>query len=140
MNAATTKPYIAESAVPVLAVADVPTSVRFYCEVLGFDRDWGGEDGLEHIASVSRDGHAIMLERRNPIDRGCVWIGVSKLAPIWERMRGRRTLVIQPPKSHYWAVDLRIKDPDGNILWFGAEPTDLIPFGKRVPASQLSSL
>ena len=49
--------------VPVLPVSDVPASVRFYREILGFNLDRRGENETAHIASVSRNGHHIMLQR-----------------------------------------------------------------------------
>ena len=55
--------YLVENTIPVLAVADVPASIRFYREKLGFQLDWTGDGDPPHIASVSRDGHAIMIYR-----------------------------------------------------------------------------
>src|SRR5262249_9163247 len=53
-----------ENTIPVLAVADVRASIRFYCDNLDFKLDWQGDADPPHIASVSRDGHPIMLQLR----------------------------------------------------------------------------
>jgi hypothetical protein len=55
-----------ENTIPVLAVSDMQVSIRFYRDLLGFKLDWGGENDSSQIASVSRDGHAVMLQRREP--------------------------------------------------------------------------
>ncbi len=126
-----------ENTIPVLAVNDVQASIRFYRDALGFQRDWGGEDEASHLASVSRDGHAIMLQRRGPVTPGCVWIGVSGLAGIWEAVRAGRATVVQRPTNQPWALEMRIADPDGNTLWFGAEPLKGVPFGQEAPEDRL---
>lgn len=50
-----------ENTIPVLAVADVTASIRFY-HSLGFTTDWQAGDT---VAQVSRDRHPIMLQRRD---------------------------------------------------------------------------
>lgn len=129
---------IIENTIPVLAVADVPSSIRFYRDVLGFNRDWGGEGDSIHIASVSRDGHAIMLQRREPAVPGCVWIGGPLFVSLWEKIRSSGDItVIQRPTNQRWALEMKIKDPDGNILWFGTEPLSGVPFGQEPAEGQL---
>ena len=126
-----------ENTIPVLAVADVPASIRFFCEILEFKLDWCGEADPPQIASVSRDGHAIMLQRRQPVAPGCVWLGTSGLASLWERLRSQDAVaVVQRPTNQRWALEMKIKDPDGNILWFGTEPLTNVPFGRELADGQ----
>jgi hypothetical protein len=116
----------------------VLASVRFYCDILGFKHDWGGGGDLTQIASVSCDGHAIMLECRTPVVAGCVWIGISGVAAIWEQVRKNDQIeVIQRPTNRPWALELKIKDPDGNVLWFGTEPLAGVPFGHEPADGEL---
>ncbi|MGA2440288.1 MAG: VOC family protein [Tepidisphaeraceae bacterium] len=127
-----------ENTIPVLTVSDMQVSIRFYRNVLGFKLDWGGETDSSHIASVSRDGHAIMLQRRQPVAWGCVWIGGSILVSVWDKIRLRADVtVVQRPTNQPWALDMKIKDPDANILWFGADPLEDVPFGNEPADSQL---
>jgi len=122
-----------ENTIPVLAVADVPASVRFFCDVLEFKLDWHGNADPPQIASVSRDGHAIMLQHRHPTFPGCVWVGMSGLASLWAKVRSHAgATVVQRPTNQPWAVELKIEDPDGNILWFGTEPLSNVPFGEEL--------
>jgi catechol 2,3-dioxygenase-like lactoylglutathione lyase family enzyme len=123
---------LVENTIPVLAVADVPASIRFYCDLLDFKCDWTGSADPPQIAAVSRDGHAIMLQCRSPATPGCVWIGTSGLAELWEKVRlSGKIAVVQRPTNQTFALELKIKDPDGNILWFGTEPLKDVPFGQE---------
>jgi|SRR5579863_8555766 len=123
---------VVENTIPVLAVADVPASIQFYCEMLDFQCDWKGGASPPQIASVSRDGHAIMLQSFASGAPGCVWIGVSGLRALWTKIRSRGEItVLQPPTNQTFALDLKIKDPDGNTLWFGTEPLSDVPFGQE---------
>jgi predicted enzyme related to lactoylglutathione lyase len=123
-------PDIVENTIPVLAVANVEASIEFYRNVLDFQLDWQGDSQPLYIASVSRDDHAIMLERRTPLTTGCVWIGVSDLSSLWAKIRSNGSVeIVQRPTNQRYALDMRIKDPDGNILWFGTEPLNDFPVG-----------
>jgi catechol 2,3-dioxygenase-like lactoylglutathione lyase family enzyme len=130
--------HLVENTIPVLAVSDISASIRFYCEVLGFKHDWGGDGNLSHIASVSRDGHAIMLQHRDPLNAGCVWIGGDVLIPLWDKIRSSGDItIIQRPTNQPWALEMRIKDPDGNVLWFGMDSLEGVAFGTEPDDSQL---
>ena len=119
-----------ENTIPVLAVSSVAASIRFYCEVLGFVRDWGGDGELADIASVSRDGHAIMLQRRQPVGGGYVWIGGPGLVALWRKIGGGGVVtIVQRPTNQRWALEMKVKDLDGNVLWFGNEPMEGVAFG-----------
>ena len=123
---------VVENTVPVLAVADVRASIGFYCESLDFTCDWTGSAEPLFIASVSRDGHAIMLQRGDPVTPGCVWIGTSGLGQLWEKVRSSgKIAVVQRPTNQTFALEMKIKDLDGNILWFGTEPLKNVPFGQE---------
>jgi len=121
-----------ENTIPVLGVADVRASIRFFCDVLEFKLDWQGEADPPQIASVSRDGHAIMLQCGKPAAPGCVWLGMSGLASLWARLRSQvGVVVVQRPTNQRWALEMKIQDPDGNILWFGTEPLTNVAFGQE---------
>jgi catechol 2,3-dioxygenase-like lactoylglutathione lyase family enzyme len=133
--------YLVENTIAVLAVADVPASIRFYREALGFELDWTGDGGVPQIASVSRNGHAIMIRRSDAPHPGCVWIGVSELVSLWEKIRsGGDIAVVERPTNQSWALEMQIEDLDGNVLWFGMEPLAGIPFGTEVEDCELPRL
>jgi hypothetical protein len=119
---AATAPAIVECIIPILDVASVAGSVRYYTEVLGFQLDWlEGEPPT--MASVSHDGHAIMLCGGHQGQAGTwVWIGVDDIAPLWDQYRLRGVRVRQPPTKCRWAYEMQVEDPDGHVLRFGSEP------------------
>jgi catechol 2,3-dioxygenase-like lactoylglutathione lyase family enzyme len=123
---------VVENTIPVLAVIDVEASIRFFRDILDFKHDWTGDADPSHIASVSRDGHPIMLQRRDSVTPGCVWIGTSRLGSLWETVRSNSNVaVVQRPTNQRFALEMKIKDPDGNILWFGTESLAGVPFGQE---------
>ena len=113
-----------ENTIPVLGVSDLEGSIRFYRETLGFDLDWRGTG----TASVSKDGHPIMLSQNLGIEsKVWVWIGVRD-AGLFEDFRDKGVNVLQEPKNYSWAFEMKFEDPDGNVLWLGTEPRKDIPF------------
>jgi catechol 2,3-dioxygenase-like lactoylglutathione lyase family enzyme len=120
-----------ENTIPVLAVKDVQTSLRFYQDKLGFKLDWGGDGATSHIASVSRDGHAIMLQKGEKGSPTTVWIGGPGMLPLYEKCTTNGVTILQPPTNQHYALEMRLEDPDGHILWFGTEPRTDTPFGQR---------
>ena len=110
-----------ECTIPVLSVRDLAKSIGFYTGTLGFKLDWGGGQA-SIICSVSRDGHAIMLQqweqKTSPV---WVWIGLES-AKLFEEFRSKGVKIMQEPQNHPWAYEMKFEDPDGNVLWFGTEP------------------
>ncbi len=119
-----------ECIIPVLPVRDLARSIRFYTQTLGFQLDWGGAAG-DTICSVSRDGCRIMLAQ----DFGAalpawVWIGLEN-ALLFDEFAKRGATVKQPPRNFSWAYEMKLEDPDGNILWLGTEPRSDLPLEDR---------
>ena len=118
-----------ECITPILSVRSIPISIRYYMKVLGFTVDWGDEEASE-MASVSRDGHAIMLCQGGQGQPGTwIWIGVEDIGPLFEHYLSRGAKVRQKPINRPWAYEMQIEDPDGHILRFGSEPKRDPPFG-----------
>ena len=111
-----------ECIVPILRVTSLPASLRYYVQVLGFQVDWGDQDGSD-MASVSRDGHAIMLCQGAQGQRGTwIWIGVEDIDLLYAEYRGKGAQFLQAPVSRPWAYEMQLVDPDGHVLRFGSEP------------------
>jgi catechol 2,3-dioxygenase-like lactoylglutathione lyase family enzyme len=138
MSSETDEAEVVENTIPVLAVTDVAASVQFYCEKLGFKLDWGGAAARSLIASVSRDGHAIMLEQCRPMTAGRVWIGISRMDRLWKSAREAGLTVAKRPTNQRWALEMKLEDPDGNVLWFGTDPLEDIAVGEEVSDEQIA--
>ena len=106
-----------ENTIPVLSASDLDQSIEFFRRVLGFDVDWNAGS----ICSVGRDGSSIMLQFQEQIIPGTVWIGIGNDS-IFDAIQSSGARVVQPPSNKPWAYEMKIADPDGNVLWLGAEP------------------
>lgn len=111
-----------ECITPILRVRSLPVSLQYYVTVLGFAIDWGDHAGSE-MASVSRDGHSIMLCQGGQGQPGTwIWIGVEDIEPLFEQYRSKGATVRQQPVNRPWAYEMQVEDPDGHVLRFGSEP------------------
>jgi catechol 2,3-dioxygenase-like lactoylglutathione lyase family enzyme len=111
---------------PVLHVADVEASLRFYVDRLGFTTPWRyGEDGKVHVAQVDRQGCALILADTWPekIGKGLIFISLNaepeaQVAAL-DALRGEFEAKGVPVKEGSWGYRLLVvDDPDGNQLFF----------------------
>jgi predicted enzyme related to lactoylglutathione lyase len=108
-----------EGSQPILRVENMDASLRFYCGVLGFEKDWGSDD----FASVSRDQASIYLCQQDQGRGGAwIWVGVEDVRPLYEEYQGSGVKIVMPPTNFPWALEMQIEDPDGNVLRLGSEP------------------
>jgi len=114
---------------PVLHVADVEASLRFYVNHLGFTSPWCyDEDGKAHVAQVDRQGCALILADTWPekIGKGLMFISlnvepatpkaeVAALDALGAELEAKGV----PVKEGSWGYRLLVvDDPDGNQLFF----------------------
>ncbi len=105
---------------PVLFVADVPASMSFYIDKLGFARAWSyEEEGKTIVAQVDRAGCELILSSQWPGKIGTGMMFVSLDRPVfdglWPELEARGVTV----KDGHWGYASRIiADPDGNQLYF----------------------
>jgi len=122
------RPQRVECIIPILNVSNVPASVRFYVNILGFEVEWGEGDESTY-ASVGRNGYSIMLAQGEQGNSGTwIWIGVEDVQSLFEECQSRGATIVQGLTNYPWAYEMRIKDPDGHILRFGSEPRQDLPF------------
>ena len=114
---------------PVLHVADVEASLRFYIKELGFTNPWRyEEDGKAHVAQVDRQGCALILADTWPekIGTGLMFISlnfepqtpeaaIAALDGLRDELEARGV----PIKEGSWGYRvLVVDDLDGNQLFF----------------------
>src|SRR5471030_3199066 len=103
---------------PVLFVADVNRAIRFYVDLLGFEKRWHEGDGAGGVCQVERGGCEIILcEDATRRDKARLFISLTAdaLADL-RREIGARSI---PNKESWWGYDvIQIDDPDGNELLF----------------------
>jgi len=103
---------------PVLFVTDVNRALRFYVDMLGFEKSWHEGDGTGGVCQVNHgECEIILCEDATRKDKARLFIeltadGLTDL---------RRKLVERsvPSKETWWGYDtFQIDDPDGNELFF----------------------
>lgn len=115
------------SIVPVLTVPNVAEAVRFYCDVLGFERR--GE--LEGWACVAQNGVELMLSLPNahmPFDKpqftGSLYFRLDSPAQVddlWGKLKDKVKLVYPIEDFEYGMREFGIYDNNGYVLNFGSE-------------------
>ena len=103
---------------PVLFVADVNRALRFYVDMLGFEKHWHAGDGAGKVCQVNRvECEIILCEDARRRDKARLFI---ELTP--EGLAELRHEIVErsvPSKESWWGYDvLQIDDPDGNELLF----------------------
>jgi predicted enzyme related to lactoylglutathione lyase len=109
-----------ECANPILRVADMARSLKYYVEVLGFaNAEWGGAD----FTCVSRDGASIYLAQGGQGQPGTwVWLGVDDVDALRAEYQAKGAIILRPPENFPWAREMKVGDPDGHVLRFGSDP------------------
>ena len=103
---------------PVLFVADVNRALRFYIDMLGFDKAWHEGDGKGTVCQVNHgECEIILCQDAVRRDKARLFI---ELTP--EGLADFRRQVVErsvPSKESWWGYDvLQVDDPDGNELLF----------------------
>ena len=115
-------------AVPSLPVKDCSEAIRFYCDVLGFQKDFddailglGGKQAL--FAGVSRGECAITLNQHDRQDyRATVGCDVDDVDLLYEEYRSRGVTILLAPQDEPWGErHLAIRDLDGHALNFSSK-------------------
>jgi catechol 2,3-dioxygenase-like lactoylglutathione lyase family enzyme len=111
-----------EHANPILNVASVARSVRYYVDVLGFtNAAWASDE----FTCVTRDGASIYLSQRSQGQPGTwVWLGVDDVEALHDEYRQSGATILEPPANFAWACEMKVGDPDGHVLRFGSDPKD----------------
>lgn len=103
---------------PVLFVADLGRSIRFYTEGLGFRKAWHEADGKGTVCQVDRGGCEIILcEDSGRRDKARLFVSLTR-----EAVAALRREIVDrsiPTQTSWWGYDvIKIDDPDGNELLF----------------------
>jgi uncharacterized glyoxalase superfamily protein PhnB len=118
---------------PMLRTWDLPGSIAFYTETLGFEcervsEEWGW-------ASLRRDAAAIMLAGPDlhagaaaPAFTGSLYLKTDDVGALWARLKDRVRICYPIESFDYGMREFAIYDNNGYVLQFG-QP--LPPAGQR---------
>ena len=122
-----------DPAVPLLQVFDMQTSLKFYCDVMGFqivdktDRDWWamirlGDARLMLNTAYEDDKRPPKAEPKRVRGHGDVslYFEFADLHALHAHLRGKGCVVKPPARTSYGLMQMNVKDPDGYELCFTA--------------------
>ena len=113
-------PRLPESIAPILPVADMARSLRFYRDLLGMEPAEWGDDTFTHVAG---DRCGIYLARNgNGAPASWVWVGVEDARALGERLRDAGVTILAEAHPQPWAIEVHVEDPDGHVLRLGSDP------------------
>lgn len=109
---------------PVLFVSDLQAALRFYVDLLGFEKRWHSAEGKGTVCQVNRGGCEIILcEDVARQDKGRLFVELTR-----DGMDELRREIVErsvPAEKAWWGYDvIRIADPDGNELLLPLDDTN----------------
>ena len=122
------------AAVPIFNVRDVPASIAYYVETLGFQKEWAW-DTPATFACVRRDEARIFLCQDGQGAPG-MWVSlfVDDVDALYDEYTKRGAIIRQVPTSFPWGIrEMNVEDPDGHRLRMGTEatgPADDVPLNE----------
>ena len=106
---------------PVFFVADVNRSVRFYVDMLGFEKVWHEAEGKGTVCQVNHGECEIILcqdEKRRDKSRLFIELTRDGITALRQELVARAV----PNRMSWWGYDvIQVDDPDGNELLFPVE-------------------
>jgi catechol 2,3-dioxygenase-like lactoylglutathione lyase family enzyme len=101
--------------VPELPVVDLNRATDYYCDKLGFKREWA----LPEIVAVAR-GKVVIFFRLSPppIAPQCHWIFADDVDATFAEMRAGSAMIVDPISDKPWGLrQFTIQDPDGHKFY-----------------------
>lgn len=112
---------------PILRVNNLSKSIDYYLTKLGFTLDWKHEN---NFASLSRGRANIMLcEGDQGQGKAWIYIGIGDTERLYQEYELSGAIIRQKPTNFSWALEMQIEDLDGNVIRFGSETKNNMPFG-----------
>jgi uncharacterized glyoxalase superfamily protein PhnB len=112
------------AAVPEIPVSDVDKAADYYVNNLGFQKDWGGEEG--GIAGISKGQCRMFLTNpsfREPYGNTgpvLIWLNLSSKAEVnalYGQWKDAQARIVSAPEEKPWKLhEFTVTDPDGNLL------------------------
>src|SRR5882672_10944487 len=111
-----------EHIVPILNVKNVPASIGYYVDKLGFDKKWDWGDPPT-FGCVGRDEIELFLCQDGQGAPG-TWISifVKDVDALYEDYKRHGAIIREPPTDYPWGVrEMNIEDLDGHRLRIGGD-------------------
>ncbi len=88
---------------------------------------------IADFTRVDRERCSIFLCRDGQgLGRAWAWIGVTDTAALHEQLIARNIAIRMPPTNYFYALEMHLEDPDGNVLRLGSDPLTDQPFSEYI--------
>jgi uncharacterized glyoxalase superfamily protein PhnB len=105
----------------IFDVSDLAAAVKYYCEVLGFEKDFQ----FEKYAGVKSGRVSIHLngyDHAKPVGVGKIYIYCEDVDAYYAEIKAKGAILKNEPRDYpYGMRDFQALDPDGNLVNFGME-------------------
>lgn len=111
-----------ELVVPILVVSDMPASIDYYVNRLGFERKWEWGDPPD-FACVARDQVELFLSQTvKSVPASWISIFVQDIDALYETYQRSGAIIREPPADYPWGLrEMTVEDPDGNRMRMGGD-------------------
>jgi uncharacterized glyoxalase superfamily protein PhnB len=112
---------------PILAVADLQETIRFYTELLGFTSSWMGGDPPDFGAASwgkSRIMFILDSELAGRIEGQQIWLDVENVDDLYDLHLERGAMIVSAIEDKPWGFrEYTVRDPNGYDLRFTGQPS-----------------
>ena len=111
---------------PILCVKDIPRSIDYYVNQLGFEKNWDWiEPGSDEpgFASVGRDEVGLFLCRQGQGHPGTwLYITVDNCDELHEQFKQSGAMIKTPPTNYPWGMrEMHVTDLEEHVIRFGQD-------------------
>lgn len=104
---------------PILLVPDVPVTLQYYQNVLGFSGAWEWGEPVTH-GGLSRHGARLQFSQRDAALPGEYFIFLKNVAALHDELRGNGAEIVSPLEAKPWGIrEFTVRDLCGSLLRFG---------------------
>jgi len=111
-----------ELVVPILTVRNIPASIDYYVDKLGFQKKWEWGDPVD-FACVRRDQVELFLSQ-SAKDAPCAWLSifVQDVDALYETYKESGAIIRSPPADYPWGIrEMTVEDLDGHRMRMGGD-------------------
>lgn len=113
---------------PIFQVNDLDKSISFYCDVLGFVKEFAYGDP-PYYAGVKRDHLVLHLcastENEKRRGQGSTYVFCDEVDAYYAEITAKGAEITSPLNTYAYGMrDFQIKDIDGNLICFGKSIED----------------
>jgi catechol 2,3-dioxygenase-like lactoylglutathione lyase family enzyme len=106
--------------VPIFSVRDLQASLRFYTDVLLFDKRWEWGDPPDYACVALGDAELFLCQDGQGQPGTWLYLFIDGIDEYCEAIRKRGADIVSGPADEPWGMrEIHVRDPDGHVLRVG---------------------